>query len=516
MTRKRATRGVEDPRNRDSVRLQAVVNTAVDGIILIDAQGVIIMFNPACERLFGYRDEEVIGKNVKVLMTETFQMEHDRYIDNYITTGHRKVIGIGRQVEGRRKDGSVFPMDLSVGESREDGERFFVGIIHDVTGRRRTQEQLAQAQKMESIGQLSGGIAHDFNNLLTVIIGNAEALGRRLGGQTELQQLCDAIFAAGERGAELTRHLLAFSRRQVLQPVAVDCVELLQDMQRLLERTLRDDIELTMTAPAGVAWALADRAQLESAILNLALNAQDAMPRGGELMISARVTHLDHSDIVAGDYLQIDVSDTGIGMSEDVVARAFEPFFTTKEVGRGSGLGLSMVYGFVRQSSGHVEIISAPDKGATVRLYLPIAPAGVRRHRREGRGERREPPRGTEHVLVVEDDGHVRAYVVGLLTRLGYKVLTATNGEQALRLLEAGAEADLLFTDIVMPGISGFELAERAKVVLPGLRVLFTSGYPLDSLEESGHAPIGAEILMKPYRKIELATRLREVLDPKI
>lgn len=505
----------EDARNPDSVRLKAVVNTAVDGIILLDATGAIVMFNPACERLFGYRADEVMGRNVRMLVPEGFQIERDHDIQNSITTVQQEILDFTGQVEGRRKDGSVFPIDLSVGESFENDERFFVGIIHDVTVRRRTEGQLAQAQKMESIGQLSGGIAHDFNNLLTVIIGNAETLGRRLGGQPELQQLCDAIFAAGERGAELTRHLLAFSRRQVLQPVAIDCGELLHDMQRLLERTLRDDIELKIVAPVGVAWALADRAQLESAILNLALNAQDAMRRGGQLTMSARVTSVSHTDVISGDHVEIEVTDTGSGMSAEVVARAFEPFFTTKEVGRGSGLGLSMVYGFVRQSSGHVEIHSAPDEGATVRLYLPMASPGQPRQRRETRVARPEPPRGTENVLVVEDDHHVRAHVVGLLTRLGYSVLTATNGEQALRLLESGAEVDLLFVDIVMPGMSGWDLAECARAVLPGVRVLFTSGYPLDSLEETGRAPVGVPIIMKPYRKLDLATRLREALDGK-
>lgn len=515
MNRERTAADAEDARNWDSVRLKAVVNTAVDGIILIDANGAIVMFNPACERLFGYRAEEVTGQNVSMLMPEGFQIGRDRGVHQESATGQQEILDFGRQVEGRRKDGSVFPVELSVGESFENDERFFVGIIHDVTVRRRTEEQLAQAQKMESIGQLSGGISHDFNNLLTVIIGNAETLGRRLAGQSELQQLCDAIFAAGERGAELTRHLLAFSRRQVLQPVAIDCGELLHDMQRLLERTLRDDIGLSIVAPVGVAWALADRAQLESAILNLALNAQDAMPRGGRLEMSARVTNVSHTDVIQGDHVQIDVTDTGSGMSPEVVARAFEPFFTTKEVGRGSGLGLSMVYGFVRQSSGHVEIQSAPDEGTSVRLYLPIASPSQPRQRREPRIARPEPPRGSENVLVVEDDPHVRAYVVGLLTRLGYSVLTATNGEQALRLLEAGAEADLLFVDIVMPGMSGWDLAECARAISPGMGVLFTSGYPLDSLEETGRAPAGAAIIMKPYRKLELATLVREVLDRK-
>ena len=358
-------------------RLTAVVETAVDGFILIDARGRILLFNPACERLFGYRAEEVFHENVKMLMPQTYSLHHDDYIRNFLQTGERKIIGIGREVIGLRKDGSTFPMDLSVGEAKQDGELIFVGIIHDLTARKQTEEQLRQAQKMEMVGQLSGGIAHDFNNLLTVIVGNAEHLGEQLKSRQDLQRIAGDICQAGERGAELTQRLLAFSRRQLLHPRAVDCHELLDSMRKLLRRTLRENIEIAIAPNPDTILAFADRAQLESSVLNLALNAQDAMPDGGHLTLSTGVASLDdhyqglHPEIAAGEYAMIAVTDDGVGMTAEVAARAFEPFYTTKEVGKGSGLGLSMVYGFAKQSNGHVSIYSEAGLGTTVRIYLP-------------------------------------------------------------------------------------------------------------------------------------------------
>ncbi|MBI3438392.1 MAG: PAS domain S-box protein [Proteobacteria bacterium] len=505
---------------KEDSRLRALVDTAVDGVILIDARGSILMFNPACERLFGYEADEVLGRNVKALMPPSFHDEHDGYLHNFRTSGVRKIIGIGREVVGQRKDGTTFPMDLSVGESKEGDEVFFVGIIHDLTLRKRTEEQLAQAQKMETVGQLSGGIAHDFNNLLTVILGNAEALSERLRARPDLQVLCDGILAAGQRGAELTKHLLAFGRRQVLQPVPIDCNELLGDLQRLLQRTLREDIEISLQLKPTLVLALADPTQLESAVINLALNAQDAMPTGGRLTFSTALAPLDeryrdlNPEVQPGDYVLICVTDEGIGMTPEVRERAFEPFFTTKEVGKGSGLGLSMVYGFIKQSGGHVAIYSEPSLGTSVRLYLPCAgsnhvEAGATLELAE-----RDAPRGGESILVVEDDPFVRGYAVAALEGLGYNVRVAANGPEALLRLNGHDHIDLLFTDVVMPGgMSGWDLARKANELCPGIKVLLTSGYALDTLIATGRALQGGEmILMKPYRKADLAWRVRQTL----
>ena len=509
---------VEGILRESAAQLRAVVDTAVDGVILIDADGRILKFNPACEKLFRYQADEVIGANVKMLMPEPYRSGHDGYIRNFVTTGEKKIIGIGREVIGRRKDGSTFPMDLSVGEAKQDGSSIFVGVIHDLTDRKRTEAQLIQAQKMEAVGQLSGGIAHDFNNLLTVIVGNAEHLSEQLSARQDLKRLAEDICNAGERGAELTQRLLAFGRKQLLRPVETECNKLLDSIHKLLRRTLREDVEVTTQLDPELRVAFADPSQLESAILNLALNAQDAMSSGGRMIISTANASLDnrehniHPDVRDGAYVVIAVTDNGEGMPKAVLDRAFEPFFTTKEVGKGSGLGLSMVYGFAKQSNGHVSIYSEPGLGTTVRIYLPALTAKAKDAAAQVPWE--VVPSGAETVLIVEDDPFVRSYAVMSLQTLGYHVIAAVDGREAMQQLQTGAHIDLLFTDIVMPGgVNGWELAGLARKTRPDLRVLLTSGYALETLAANGHLQEGSAILSKPYRKAELARRLREALS---
>jgi CheY-like chemotaxis protein/two-component sensor histidine kinase len=371
---------------------------------------------------------------------------------------------------------------------------------------------------MEMVGQLSGGIAHDFNNLLTVIVGNSEFLGDQLSARPDLRQLADDIGHAGERGAELTRQLLAFSRRQTLRPIEIDCNKLLESMHKLLRRAMREDLDIKLDFDPDIPQAFADTAQLESAILNLALNAQDAMAGGGRLTTTTASASLDaqyqrlHPEVRPGDYVLIAITDTGTGMSKDVLERVFEPFFTTKEVGKGSGLGLSMVYGFVKQSNGHVSIYSEPGLGTTVRMYLPVQQSKTPKEPAQGQGNE-TMPRGSETVLVVEDDLFVRTYAVRCLESLGYAVIAAVDGNDALQRLRSDTHIDLLFTDVVMPGgMNGWELADRAQQARPGLPVVLTSGYALETLIRHGRANGESVILTKPYRKAVLALRLREAL----
>ncbi|HEX9471569.1 MAG TPA: ATP-binding protein, partial [Bradyrhizobium sp.] len=357
---------------------------------------------------------------------------------------------------------------------------------------------------------------HDFNNLLTVIVGNAEHLSDQLKSRQDLRRFADDICQSGERGAELTQRLLAFSRRQLLKPLAIDCHELLDSMHKLLRRTLRENIEINTAFHPDTILTFADRAQLESAVLNLALNAQDAMPIGGHLTVSTSLASFDgqhrslHPEIEPGEYAVIAVTDDGEGMRPEVVARAFEPFYTTKEVGKGSGLGLSMIYGFVKQSNGHVSIYSEPGLGTTVRIYLPHvasdAPGSEKIRPNED-----AIPKGHETILIAEDDPFVRSSVIQRVEALGYKVVAAVNGNDALLKLRANPEIDMLFTDIVMPGgMSGWELADQARQIRPGLPVVYSSGYALETLVKEGRAPAQSIILTKPYRKTELALRLRE------
>jgi PAS domain S-box-containing protein len=504
--------------SRAEGRLRALIETAVDGVILIDAQGLVQVFNPACEKLFGYTAKEVIGQNVKMLMPAPYRGEHDRYLENFHRAGERKIIGIGREVTGLRKDGSTFPIDLSVGEAKQDGESIFVGIIRDLTERKQTQAQLVQAQKMETVGQLSGGIAHDFNNLLTIVIGNAELLGERLRARPDLKSLAETIVTAGERGAELTQRLLAFSRRQTLQPTEIDGNALIRRMETMLRRMLGETIVIKTMLEPGLWTPYADPGKLENALLNLAFNARDAMPNGGAITITTANIPLgerycdEHPEVKPGDYVMVAVTDDGHGMPKEVLDRAFEPFFTTKEVGKGSGLGLSTVYGFAKQSNGHVAVYSEPDLGTTVRIYLPALTTAVAKAPSLV-PEEAESPAGGEAVLIAEDDPFVRSYAVTCLAGLGYRVIEASDAREALQKLGDGVAADILFTDVVMPdGVNGLELAEHARRIRPNLKVLLTSGYALETLAERGSLPADAIIINKPYRKADLARHLREAL----
>jgi PAS domain S-box-containing protein len=495
---------------------EAILNTAVDGVIVSDAEGRIMMFNPACEALFGRSAADALGQNVRTLMPEPYRHQHDGYMRRHFETGERRIIGIGREVTGLHADGTVFPMHLSVGEGWFEGEQVFVGIIHDLTRAKHAERQLVQAQKMEAVGQIAGGMAHDFNNLLTVILGNAELLQETIS-DPEDRPLIEAISAAALRGAELTARLLAFGRKQLLHPEEFAVNALVRHMQLLLSRTLREDITLALSLENDLPSAMADAGQLEAALLNLALNARDAMPDGGALTISTSALVLDeryrdaHPEVRPGEYIVIAVTDDGEGMSQEVRERVFEPFYTTKGVGKGSGLGLSMVYGFVKQSNGHVTIYSEPQLGTTVRIYLPCATGDARSAMPPE--EPMETARGVEMVLVVEDDPFVRSYAVNCLTRLGYRVIEASNGPDALKLLESGAQPDLLFTDIVMPGsLNGWDLARRASALRPQMRVLFTSGYALETLIARGRLDANASILNKPYRRADLAAQLRALL----
>jgi PAS domain S-box-containing protein len=502
--------------------IATVLDTVVDGLVTIDRHGVIQSFNKACVSLFGYSPAEVIGQNVRMLMPEPYHGEHDGYISAYLATGVAKIIGIGREVMGRRKDGSTFPMELAVGESPEAGNHAFVGIVRDLTERREAEtqrEQLRQSQKMEAVGQLTGGLAHDFNNLLAIIVGNLDMMREIRADDPVTDELVRDALESALRGADLTRRLLAFARRQPLQPERVDLSEVIGAIVRLLTRTLGENITIEMSLSANVWPVQIDRAQFEAVIANLATNARDAMPRGGSLQIDTRNGHLDaayaaaHTDVTPGDYVIVEVSDSGTGMPPEILLRIFEPFFTTKEQGKGTGLGLglSMVFGFMKQSGGHITVYSEPGKGTTFRLYLPrvddtqsVPDDGFEEPASRG---------GNETILVVEDNSGLRRIVVRQLSEAGYHVLEAPDAEAAMVFIDSPEPIHLLLTDVVMPGaMDGRDLARVAAARRPSLRVLLTSGFP-DARWGSSVARTGSRLLSKPYRKEELRRAVREVLD---
>ena len=498
--------------------LRSILDTVPEAMIVIDATGSVTSFSAAAAQLFGYRHEEVVGQNVKMLMPEPYRGEHDGYIGHYLRTGEARIIGYGRVVKGLTKDGAIFPMELAVGEARSDGQRIFTGFIRDLTSRQKMEEELRQSQKIEAIGQLTGGLAHDFNNLLTVITGNLEMLEMSLKDSNQRELLKDAQDAAQD-GAKLTGQLLAFGRRQPLNPKPTDLAPLISNFSELLRRTLGELIELHIRVTGSGNLCVVDAPQLQNALLNLAINARDAMPRGGKLTIDISRTRLDvdyaqmYPDIRTGRYVLVAVTDTGSGMSEEVRQRAFEPFFTTKPTGAGTGLGLSMVYGFVKQSGGHIQIYSELEQGTSVRIFLPLVEAvQTSGELAPGAGEMDAMPRGSETILVVEDDARVRRVTTARLRSLGYEVIEADNGAAAFALLAAYPKIAMIFTDVVMPGgMNGDELAEAALAAKPDLKVLFTSGYAEPAVARQG-LRVGAW-LKKPYTAAELAEKVREILS---
>jgi PAS domain S-box-containing protein len=499
-------------------RLRLVAATSKDVIWDWDAETGEIWWNEGLRRHFGYEPED-FGSRTEDWMARVHPEDRMRVRDT-LDVALRDGEGHWRaEYRFLRADGE-YARVLDEGGVLRDGDgapRRMLGTMTDVTEMRKLEEQLQQAQRMDAIGQLTGGVAHDFNNLLTVILGNAEMLAESLSEEAPLRKLAEMTRSAAERGAELTNRLLAFARRQTLDPEPTDIGRLVTGMDSLLRRTLGEHVRIVMSGMADLWPALVDPSQLENALLNLCINARDAMAGGGVLSIEACNTTLDASDagawqdLAPGDYIMIAVSDTGAGMDKATAERAFEPFFTTKGTGHGSGLGLSMVYGFVKQSRGHLRLYSEPGHGTVIRLYLPRA--NGRQPCRDLLETEQTIPRGSERVLVVEDDDLVRGHVTAQLAELGYQVFEASSGPDALRNLDEHPEIDLLFTDIVMPGgLNGHELAHRARERLPGLPVLFTSGYTENVIGCDGSLEPGVQLLNKPYSRMQLAHKLREAL----
>jgi PAS domain S-box-containing protein len=496
---------------------------STDIMLVARFDGTIVAVNPAWTTTFGWSQDELIGRPFLDLLHPDDlprTLEEIGKLESGLTT-------LRFENRYRRKDGSYLWLSWTAVPDQD----FIHAVGRNIEAEKqaqaeleRAQEALRQAQKMEAVGQLTGGIAHDFNNLLTVVTGNIDMASRALEAagisDARSRRALDNAMKGAERASALTQRLLAFSRRQPLAPKPIDVDKLVLGMSDLLHRALGEIVKLEVVTTPGLWRVEADPNQLESAVLNLAVNARDAMPTGGDLVIETANARLDegytaaHAEVAPGQYVVISVTDTGQGMSRETVARVFEPFFTTKEVGKGTGLGLSMVYGFVKQSGGHVKIYSELDRGTSVKIYLPrlMAEPAVEDEAHLAQGL--EVSRQRETILVTEDDDDVRAYTVDCLRELGYRVLEAHDGPSALRLLERqGAPLDLLFTDVVMPGMSGRELADAARERQPKLKVLYTSGYPRNAIQHGGRLDAGVEMIAKPFTYAALAQKVRDVLD---
>jgi len=490
---------------------QRIFETSQDLILVTDTAGNFVQVSPSSLTILGYEPSEMVGHSAV-----GFILPED--LDN--TREEMRSARRGQQMRNfearyRHKDGHVVNLNWMGTWSEPVRRHFFIG--RDLTEKQAAEAQFRQAQKMDAVGQLTGGVAHDFNNILTVITGTIGILADAVADRPELVSIAKLIDDAAERGSQLTKHLLAFARKQPLQPREVDVNALVLEAAKLLHPTLGEQIEVSPRLSEDAWPALADPNQLTTAILNLALNARDAMPHGGKLTLETRNVYLDegyasiHSDVAVGDYVMIAVSDTGTGIAPENLEKVFDPFFTTKEVGKGTGLGLSMVFGFVKQSGGHVKIYSEVGYGTSLKIYLPRS-SGVEETAIEVDAFT-DMGGGNETILVVEDDALVRKFVVTQVTSLGYATLQAANAAEALKIVESGVTIDLLFTDVIMPGaMNGRQLVDAATRLRPSLRTLFTSGYTENAIVHHGRLDEGVLLLAKPYRKPELARMIRVAL----
>ena len=624
-------------------KAKSILESAVDGIVIVSSQGIIESFNPAAEKIFGYAAGEAIGQKVNILMPEPHRRRHDQYIETYLRTGQKKIIGIGRETMARRKDGSNFPIELSISEVKLPDRSIFTGIIRDITARRQSasalkaseerfrllvetmhdglavqdaqgkiiyvnprfceilgykrdclvgklvselmdsssqivfqneisdqqpvegdlvelnlekddgeqvsvrvsakalydsnsrrkgsfimitdvtqikklQRQLLHSQKMEAVGRLAGGIAHDFNNLLTVIQGYVDLSLVGLEGKHPLYENLVQINEASKRAESLTRQLLAFSRKQVLQPKVLSLLVTIANLDQMLRRLIGEDISLVTRLDDSTGLIKADEGQIEQVIVNIVVNARDAMPHGGKLIIETRNAKVDEiylgpeAEIPPGPYVQLNISDTGIGMDREVQSHIFEPFFTTKDVGQGTGLGLSTAYGIVKQSGGEIVVYSEPGQGTRFKIYLPRVDTEAAAP--EAKTSVKSPQCSHHTILVVEDDVHVRGLIVEWLRRCGYKVLVAPDGPTALQRYAKGDKAvDLVLTDLVMPKMNGKEFADRFRHAQPGTRVLYMSGYTDDTIVVHGVQEADTPFIQKPFNMDALNIKIQEILE---
>jgi two-component system, cell cycle sensor histidine kinase and response regulator CckA len=505
--------------NKSEKLILALLESASQAIVSIDRRGKIVLANRRTEEIFGYAREELLGARIELLLPESKRETHTRDREDFFLRPRVRPMGIGVELAGRRKDGAEFPVEVSLSYVETDEGVFAIAFVSDITQRKQLEERLMHAQKMEAVGRLAGGVAHDFNNMLTVISGYNRMILDEVSTMDPLRGYAEEILRAADRAAALTNQLLAFSRRQIVQPRVVNVNAVIDVTDKMLRRLIGEDIQLALALNPDAGNIRADPGHIEQALVNLAINSRDAMPNGGRITIESANVHLDetyartHMGMQPGDFVMIALSDTGQGMNAETRRHIFEPFFTTKEQGKGTGLGLATVYGMVKQAGGDIWVYSEPGKGTTFKLYFPRVADPV--------SELAEDASDGEHVgagtiLVVEDEESVRDLTARILRQAGYTVLTAASGEEAMELSKRRPEGiDLLLTDVVMPRMSGKELAESLLKTRPGMKVLYASGYTENTVVHHGVLDAGVAFLPKPFSREILAKKVRDVLERK-
>lgn len=505
------------------LKQKTVLETILDSVLIINRLGIIQMANRATEKIFGYDINEIMGKNISILMPEPFSSMHDIYIKKYLETGNRRIIGIGREVQGKKKNGEIFPCELSVSEWDFKGEKYFTGTIHDISYKKIVEEQLKQSQKMEALGQIAGGVAHDFNNILAVIMGNVELLERKIQNLSDesMKKNIQKTLNAVDRGSHLTSKLLSFARKQNLNQETADINHILQDMKDMIERVIGRHIQINLNLYSEPLPILIDKNEMENVILNLAINARDAMTDSGVLTI--RTSKKDSISPADADYVykpdkvyaEITVSDTGKGIPPEIIQKIYEPFFTTKGAGKGTGLGLSMTYSFVKQFKGFITVESTVNKGTTFYLSFPLQEGILELEKGDALSEEKQVLKNKGIILIVDDEYSVLETASSILAESGYIVLKAENAQEALTVLSKN-QADIVITDINMPGeMNGLELARVIRKEKPNIRIILTSGYPGDLRKKENSDLSGFTFIAKPYKAFEFEKIVRKELDKK-
>ncbi len=503
--------------------LETLVKISPNGIMSVDEYGKIEYANEYIAKAFGYSQTDLLGMSVDNLVPLTNRSGHKNLREKYRESPSARLMQPNRSVKAQRKNGTTFDIEVLLSPLEYQDRKLTLVILRDITDRVKMEDHLRQSQKMEAIGQLTGGVAHDFNNLLGIIIGNIELLQARLVNDTHSINRLEKILYAADRGAELTKRLLAFARRQVLNAELVDVGESLDDAVKLIGKTLSDKIDFKVSLPEKRLFVFLDRIELQNAFLNLAINSRDAMPDGGTLTLQAEAVYLGtdflkgmDEELVEGEYVLITFSDSGTGISSKNLPHIFEPFFTTKERDKGTGLGLSMVHGFVKQSSGMVKVYSELDVGTSFHIYFPlhIGAGVVANNERESLEALDALPKGSERILIVDDEPELADIAFETLLALGYDAVTASSAEDAMRILAHEAHFDLVITDIVMPGgMDGIELRQEIRKAYPALKCIYTSGFSAEALESNKRKSLDEKLLRKPFMRRDFALIVREVLD---